>query len=67
MKAAKKEAIISKYLNVNGKYSGYKSEQRKKEIQEIQENNKKCIVQNFPVRNYMKNGEIFFEVGAVKL
>jgi len=64
MKAAKKEAIISRYLNVNGKYSGYKSEKRKRELQE---KNKKCIVQHFPVRNYMKRGELFFEIGVIKL
>ncbi len=36
--------IINKYLNVNGQYSGFKSDERKEEIK-----SQRVIVQHYPV------------------
>jgi len=55
--------LVQKYLNVNGKYSAYKSEERKSEIQ-AQKN--KVIVQHYPVRTTMKNGESIFCINKLK-
>lgn len=55
--------IINKYLNVNGVYSGFKSDQRK---QEIKSQKDKVITNHFPIREQMKNGENIFTIGKIK-
>lgn len=48
--------IINKYL-LNGKYNVQKSEERKKEIWNINQ------VQHFPIKTRMENGENIFYIG----
>lgn len=56
--------IIQKYLNVNGVYSSYLSEERRKEVQSL--NKRNTQVQHFPNNVGMKNGENIFNIGNIK-
>jgi hypothetical protein len=53
--------IIQKYLDHSGNYSGRKSEERKNEIKST-----KVLVQHFPIRTKMENGENMFQFGNIK-